>query len=108
MKNYALAFVALLSTQLIYSQCGTPGFVCMPDGNVIVSDGFNLFDDGFGGPYTDTDYTLVLCPDTPGDVVQLTFNAFALQTFSTEIAPQRQRWEIIQVTLYKVIRLLVL
>lgn len=80
MKNYALALAALLSTQLIYSQCGTPGFVCMQDGNVIVSDGFNLFDDGFGGPYTDTDYTLVLCPDTPGDVVQLTFNAFALQT----------------------------
>ncbi|MFM7727157.1 MAG: CUB domain-containing protein, partial [Flavobacteriales bacterium] len=45
-----------------------------------VSDGFNLYDDGFGGPYTDTDYTLVLCPDTPGDVVQLSFSAFALQT----------------------------
>jgi len=62
------------------SQCGTPGFVCMGDGNVVVSDGFNVYDDGFGGPYTNTDYTLVLCPDTPGDVVQLSFSAFALQT----------------------------
>ncbi len=37
-------------------------------------------DDGVGGPYTDAGYTLTICPDTPGDVVQLTFTAFALQT----------------------------
>ena len=80
MKISLILLSAVLYSTLAFSQCGTPGFVCMPDGNVVVSDGFNLYDDGFGGPYTDTDYTLVLCPDTPGDVVQLTFNAFALQT----------------------------
>ncbi|MFN5621330.1 MAG: PKD domain-containing protein [Flavobacteriales bacterium] len=80
MKNLLLASVFLVISANLLAQCGVPGFVCMGDGNVTVSDGFNLYDDGFGGPYTNTDYTLVLCPDTPGDVVQLTFNAFALQT----------------------------
>jgi len=37
-------------------------------------------DDGVGGPYLDNPYTLTICPDTPGDVVQLTFTAFNLQT----------------------------
>ncbi|MFM7311042.1 MAG: PKD domain-containing protein, partial [Flavobacteriales bacterium] len=52
----------------------------MQGGNVVVSDGNTITDDAGGGPYTDTDYTWTLCPDTPGDVVQLTFSAFALQT----------------------------
>ncbi len=37
-------------------------------------------DDGTGGPYTDTGYTLTICPDAPGNVVRLTFSAFSLQT----------------------------
>ncbi len=40
-----------------------------------------LTDDGPGGGfYTDANYTMVICPDTPGDVIQLDFSAFALQT----------------------------
>ncbi|MEY4330222.1 MAG: hypothetical protein RL609_970 [Bacteroidota bacterium] len=39
-----------------------------------------LTDDGGGSQYTATDYTMVICPDTPGDVIQLDFSAFALQT----------------------------
>ena len=80
MKNIYLVLSLLLASNYSFAQCGTPGFVCMGDGNVTVSDGFNFYDDGFGGPYTDTDYTITLCPDTPGDVVQLSFSAFALQT----------------------------
>ena len=80
MKQIVFSLCLIFLSLQSIAQCGTPGFVCMGDGNVTVSDGFNVYDDGFGGPYTNTDYTLVLCPDTPGDVVQLTFNAFALQT----------------------------
>ena len=39
-----------------------------------------LTDDGGGGPYSDANYTLVLCPSNPGDVIQLDFSAFQLQT----------------------------
>ena len=62
------------------AQCGTPGWICMQNGTVTVSDGFTFSDDGGGSAYTDNNYTLTLCPDTPGDVVQLSFSAFALQT----------------------------
>jgi gliding motility-associated-like protein len=41
----------------------------------------SLFDSGGGGPYTDnTNYTMTICPDIPGDVIQLDLSAFALQT----------------------------
>lgn len=41
-----------------------------------------FFDDGGtdGAPYTDTDYTYTICPDNPGDVIQIEFVAFQLQT----------------------------
>jgi hypothetical protein len=42
--------------------------------------GGTLADDGLGGPYTNANYTLTICPDVPGDVIQLDFSAFALQT----------------------------
>jgi len=74
---FCLIFMASISG---FAQCGLPGFFCMQGGNVVVSDGNTITDDAGGGPYTDTDYTWTLCPDTPGDVVQLTFSAFALQT----------------------------
>jgi gliding motility-associated-like protein len=42
--------------------------------------GGTIADDGLGGPYTNANYTLTICPDVPGDVIQLDFSAFALQT----------------------------
>ncbi len=81
-KMKKLLFSLILCTLAFqgYSQCGTPNWVCMQNGNLLVGDGWTVSDDGGGSPYTDTDYTLTLCPDVPGDVVQLTFSAFALQT----------------------------
>ena len=61
------------------SQC-TPGPLLMSGGTFTVTEGCVLQDDGAGQAYTETDYTMILCPDVPGDVVQLTFSAFALQT----------------------------
>lgn len=80
MKRILLLITTVLIPQLTQAQCGNPGFYCMDDGTFTVSDYNTVSDDAGGGPYTDTDYTMTLCPDTPGDVVQLTFSAFALQT----------------------------
>lgn len=41
--------------------------------------GGEFTDDGGPGDYSDTPYTMTICPDNPGDVVQLTFSAFNLQ-----------------------------
>ncbi|MFZ8836509.1 MAG: PKD domain-containing protein [Flavobacteriales bacterium] len=53
-------------------------------GTVVICDGF-FFDDGLlgevdGGPYTNQDYTITICPETDGDAIQVVFLAFDLQT----------------------------
>ena len=51
------------------------------NGSEDLCDG-QFFDDGGteGGPYTDANYTYTICPDNPGDVIQIEFVAFSLQT----------------------------
>jgi gliding motility-associated-like protein len=49
-------------------------------GGVVNACGGTMTDDGVGGAYTDTPYTITICPDVPGDVVQVNFAAFSLQT----------------------------
>jgi gliding motility-associated-like protein len=74
MKKFILAFaVILIGTSAVNAQQ-----VTMSNGTVNACSG-NFSDDGVGGPYSDTDYTMTICPDIPGNVVQLTFSAFALQ-----------------------------
>jgi gliding motility-associated-like protein len=55
----------------------------MTDGTVTTCEG-SFQDDNSGGlegsPYSDTDYTFTICPDNPGDVIQIEFVAFNLQT----------------------------
>ncbi|MFN8698082.1 MAG: PKD domain-containing protein [Flavobacteriales bacterium] len=59
--------------------CGIPGNYCMENGTLNICSG-TLFDVGGGGPYTDANLTMTICPDNPGDVISLDFVAFALQT----------------------------
>jgi gliding motility-associated-like protein len=80
MNKFLLFLLALSFGVNGFSQCGSPNWVCMQNGSLVVGDGWTVSDDGGGSPYTDTDYTLTLCPDVPGDVVELVFSAFALQT----------------------------
>ncbi len=56
--------------------------VVITDGSVITCDGVFIDDGGTGGlPYTPgNDYTFTICPDNPGDVIQVSFVAFALYT----------------------------
>lgn len=60
------------------------GEVYIQNGDVVVCDGI-FYDDGDqsggdGGPYTNNDYTITLCPGTPGDAVSVEFLGFDLQT----------------------------
>lgn len=59
--------------------CGIPDNYCMQNGTINICTG-TIFDNGGGGPYTDANFTMTICPDTPGDVISLNFVAFALQT----------------------------
>jgi len=78
MKELKLILIALVFAlpKLAFAQP-----VVMTNGTVNVCGG-TLYDDGgeAGAPYSATDYTMTLCPSNPGDVIQLTFTAFALQT----------------------------
>lgn len=53
--------------------------VVMSNGTVTTCGG-QFFDDGLGGAYTDQGYTFTICPDNPGDVIQVEFVAFSLYT----------------------------
>lgn len=61
------------------------GQVMISDGGTVSTCGDIFYDDqvgadGDGGPYTDNDYTLTLCPDVPGTAVSVNFLGFDVQT----------------------------
>jgi gliding motility-associated-like protein len=75
MKHFALCIAfAFLGTSVGFSQ-----FYEMENGTINACGG-EFTDDGGAGNYTDTPYTMTICPDNPGDVISLTFNGFNLQT----------------------------
>ena len=79
-KFLSLAFLFVISSSAIAQlDCGVPGNYCMSTTTISTCSG-SLFDAGGGSPYPDANYTMTICPDTPGDVIQLDFSAFALQT----------------------------
>lgn len=79
-KFLSLAFLfSFTSTVFAQLDCGVPGNFCMSTTTISTCTG-SLFDAGGGNPYPDANYTMTICPDTPGDVIQLDFSAFALQT----------------------------
>ena len=79
-KFLSLAFLFIISSSSVAQlDCGVPGNYCMSTTTISTCSG-SLFDAGGGNPYPDANYTMTICPDTPGDVIQLDFSAFALQT----------------------------
>jgi gliding motility-associated-like protein len=79
MKKILLLVFIVLANIVSIAQCGTPGLYCMDNITINACSG-NLYDAGGGSQYPDTPFTMTICPDTPGDVIQLDFSAFALQT----------------------------
>jgi gliding motility-associated-like protein len=81
---------------LLYSLMMVPAFVLaqptmvlMSDGNASTCNG-TLFDtggQGGAGYQNGENYTLVICPDVPGDVITLDFLSFALSTQNTATPP---------------------
>jgi gliding motility-associated-like protein len=78
MKNCSLRFVILIILTLCFPSLRAQ--IILISNGTISACGGTLQDDGGGGSYTDQGYTFTICPDNPGDVVQLSFSAFALQT----------------------------
>jgi gliding motility-associated-like protein len=75
MKHFALCIAFLfLGSAIGYSQ-----FIEMQNGTINACVG-EFTDDGGADTYSNTPYTMTICPENPGDVVQLTFSAFNLQT----------------------------
>lgn len=79
MNKFLAISVLLISQSFVHAQCDTPGNYCMSTTTISACSG-SLFDSGGGAAYSDNNYTMTICPDTPGDVIQLDFSAFALQT----------------------------
>lgn len=74
MKNFITLVAACL---LVFSAQAQNVLI---SNSTIATCGATLVDNGDGGPYTDANYTMTICPSNPGDVIQLDFAAFALQT----------------------------
>ncbi len=73
-KVLLLFFIVLSFNQRLSAQV-----YLMDNTDITVCTG-QFTDDGVGGtPYTDSDYTMTICPGNPGDAVSVDFVAFALQ-----------------------------
>ncbi len=75
----SLLFTLLLglfvfSAEILHAQA-----IGMINGTVTECSG-TFSDDGFGSPYSPSDYVFTICPSTPGDVIQVSFVAFSLFT----------------------------
>ncbi len=81
MKQIIILFNLLISVILVKGQtgCDVPGNYCMSNDALLLCGG-TLYDAGGGDAYPDENFELTICTNTPGDVVQLSFTAFALQT----------------------------
>lgn len=75
---FMLACTAPLRAQV---DCDVPGNYCMSAMTINTCDGV-ILDAGGGSAYPDDQITMTICPDTPGNVIQLQFDAFSLQTSS--------------------------
>jgi hypothetical protein len=82
MRIFSLFFLIF---SLFYSNAGISQIYCMQNGTVSACGG--VFEDnnggtcdGIGNPYSNANFTFTICPDVPGDVVQVNFSAFQLQT----------------------------
>ena len=74
MKVSLLLSITLLLCGRVFAQ------IPISTGGVVNTCNAVFTDDGIGGSYTDTPYTITICPDNPGDVIQANFAAFSLQT----------------------------
>lgn len=74
-KFYVLVFLCISGAYIVNAQQN----ITISNGTVSACEGTFRDDGPFDGGYSETDYTFTICPDTPGDVIQIQFNAFQLQ-----------------------------
>jgi gliding motility-associated-like protein len=78
-------FSLIVLTVLFFGNLDAQDDILISTGGTVTACGGYFFDDGdigdqFGGPYSDNDYSITICPDNPGDAVSVVFLAFELQT----------------------------
>ena len=77
--NSFIALGLLACAHVVHAQV-----VQMGEANATLCSGVFIDDgdegDPNGGPYSNTDYTITICPITPGDAISVTFTSFDLQT----------------------------
>lgn len=84
MKRFLPTILLLILTLfqfLVHGQtgCDAVGNYCMDNITINLCNG-TIMDDLGGNNYSDANYTMTICPDVAGDVIQLHFSAFSLQT----------------------------
>lgn len=75
-NNYLLLTVLLFASSCLYAQEEYP----ITDGQTVTTCSGTFVDDGIEFPYTGASHTFAICPDIPGNVVQIEFQGFNLQT----------------------------
>ncbi|NNC84408.1 MAG: PKD domain-containing protein [Flavobacteriales bacterium] len=75
-KPFLLTFLLLLTQIVILGQ----EEYAIADGETVTTCFGTFVDDGTEGPYSGAEHTFTICPDVPGDVVQIYFIGFDLQT----------------------------
>jgi len=91
-KRASIVIVLLIISGLTGQLYGQ--FYPIEDATVVTCTG-SFVDDGNdpvsgeGGPYTNTSYVFTICPDTPGDVIQVDFAAFSI---NNPPGPNNEDW----------------
>jgi gliding motility-associated-like protein len=84
-REKAFLTLCFWSILMLLTSNSFTGQIMISDGGTITTCGDIFYDDavgadGDGGPYTDNDYVLTLCPDVPGTAVSVNFLGFDVQT----------------------------
>ncbi len=78
MKSTFLKYAAVIFSVFVCTTGWSQQQYPMQNGTINTCGG-TFFDDGLGAaPYSNNDYVFTLCPDNPGDVIQVHFFAFSL------------------------------
>ena len=76
-QHYLVLIVFILSA---FSLIAQDGEYPIADGTTVTTCEGNFVDDGLESPYSGNSHTFTICPDIPGDVIQVEFIGFDLMT----------------------------
>ena len=103
MNKFRFIFTTLsvLLVNFVFSQ-GQTNIIVNADGTYNTCNGFIIDSGGQGGPgySVNEDYTVTICPDVPGDLINITFNLFNLDNFDDDPLPGNNHINVDQMFIY--------